>query len=476
MIRLRLLFKAIFISILIITVSFSASEAQVSINDDGTPPDPDAMLEIKSSDKGLLIPRLNAANRPASPPAGMMIYQTDGSSGFYYYDGSGWVKVGDAADDYWLPATGSDIRFPYGIALGTYSTTADYRINAQNYSAGKSAVRGVSQTSIFPYAEGHLGVLNYSGNPLNLPLDVPNIGVLGIKPDNGLNGTGIYGWNTDTDSENYAGIFYSSGDNSSTNIGIYAASDSGFNNYAAKMKGRMLIEGHNHTSGAADSTSHVLESQVTHSQSIDTRALYGLSSPTDGYGIGVYGVGGYMGVRGLAQGGDYGFSVYGVYGSASGNGTGTRIGVYGSASGGTSNWAGYFSGDAYISSDLRIGTTDQYGSYSLSVNGLIACEGVRVEDSGTWPDYVFKSDYNLMSIKDLEKNIQQNGHLPGIPSAKQIEKEGFELADMQRRVLEKVEELTLYTIDQEKRIEMLQNRMEELEKENKKLRKKISRK
>lgn len=476
MIRLRLLFKAIFISILIITVSFSASEAQVSINDDGTPPDPDAMLEIKSSDKGLLIPRLNAANRPASPPEGMLIYQTDGTTGFYYFDGSNWSRVGDAADDYWIPATGSNIRFPYRIAVGGFTTTADYGVNVLNYSSGRSGVRGVSQSGTFRYADGQLGVLNYSGNPLDLPLDVPNIGVLGIKPANGLNGTGIYGWNIDDNSENYAGIFYSSGDNTGSNIGIYAAADSGSTNYAAKMKGRMIIESHNYTTGAADSTSTLLESRVTHSQSIDTRALYGISSPTDGYGIGVYGVGGYMGVRGLAQGGDYGFSVYGVYGSASGNGTGTRIGVYGSASGGTSNWAGYFSGDAYISSDLRIGTTDQYGSYSLSVNGLIACEGVRVEDSGTWPDYVFKSDYNLMSIKDLEKNIQQNGHLPGIPSAKQIEKEGFELADMQRRVLEKVEELTLYTIDQEKRIEMLQDRMEELEKENKKLRKKISRK
>lgn len=473
--KLNFLLKVLTIVISVLYFSLTLS-GQVSINDDGSPPDPDAMLEVKSIEKGLLIPRITLANRPASPPAGMMIYQSTGTTGFYYYDGTDWILVGDAANDFWLPISGGDIRFPNQIALGEASITLGHGVNVQNYTTGRAALRGFTQTSIFQYTDGQLGVLNYPNNPIGLPLDVPNISVLGIKPNNGLEGAGVYGWNKDDNSENYGGIFYAEGDNLETNYGIYTAADSGSINYAARMKGRMLIEGHNHETGASDSLSDVLESRVTHTQSNDTRAIYGVSTPRDGYGIGIRGEGGYIGLHGVAEGGDYPSFTYGVYGASFGSGEGTRIGVYGFANGGDNNWAGYFNGDAYISSDLRIGTTDQYGTYPLSVDGIIACEGVRVEESSTWPDYVFLEDYELMPLNELEMSIEENGHLPGIPSAGQIEKEGFELADMQRRVLEKVEELTLHTIEQQKRIESLEAEMKALKKENKQLSRKVSRK
>jgi cell division protein FtsB len=81
-----------------------------------------------------------------------------------------------------------------------------------------------------------------------------------------------------------------------------------------------------------------------------------------------------------------------------------------------------------------------------------------------------------MSLDDLEKNIEKNNHLPGLPSAATVEEQGFELADMQKRVLEKVEELTLYTIEQNKQIKALQQEMEILKKENKDLKKAVNRK
>ncbi len=86
------------------------------------------------------------------------------------------------------------------------------------------------------------------------------------------------------------------------------------------------------------------------------------------------------------------------------------------------------------------------------------CEEIRVEDSGSWPDYVFDKNYDLMSLKELEESIEKNNHLPGLPSAAEVEENGFLVADMQKRVLEKVEELTLYTIEQGKLIEQLQKK------------------
>ncbi|HZV70309.1 MAG TPA: hypothetical protein VFG10_12225 [Saprospiraceae bacterium] len=85
--------------------------------------------------------------------------------------------------------------------------------------------------------------------------------------------------------------------------------------------------------------------------------------------------------------------------------------------------------------------------FLLAVDGKIISEEVRVELSGNWPDYVFKKEYTLKPLDQLKNEINITGHLPGMPSASMVEEEGFELGDMQRRLLEKVEELTLYVID-----------------------------
>jgi hypothetical protein len=93
-------------------------------------------------------------------------------------------------------------------------------------------------------------------------------------------------------------------------------------------------------------------------------------------------------------------------------------------------------------------------------------------DSG-WPDYVFQDEYELLTIEELEEEIEDKGHLPGLPSAQEVEANGFHLADMQKRVLEKVEELTLYTIEQQKMIRDLQLQLNELKEENQSLKEAI---
>lgn len=84
--------------------------------------------------------------------------------------------------------------------------------------------------------------------------------------------------------------------------------------------------------------------------------------------------------------------------------------------------------------------------YLLAVDGRIIAEEVRVELSGNWPDYVFEEDYNLLCIDELANYVEEKGHLPGIPSAREIEEEGLNMGDMQRRMMEKIEELSLYVI------------------------------
>ena len=88
------------------------------------------------------------------------------------------------------------------------------------------------------------------------------------------------------------------------------------------------------------------------------------------------------------------------------------------------------------------------------------CEEVKVKlQSSGWPDYVFSASHNLPSLKDLDKFIQANKHLPNIPSAAEVEKNGLELGDMQKRMMEKIEELTLYIIQQQKELDVLKHKV-----------------
>lgn len=91
----------------------------------------------------------------------------------------------------------------------------------------------------------------------------------------------------------------------------------------------------------------------------------------------------------------------------------------------------------------------------LDSDGLLRSRKVKV-DVFNWPDYVFDKDYSLLSLKDTEHFINEHGHLPGVPSANKIESEGLDLAEMNKVLMRKVEELTLYIIDQNRRIEELE--------------------
>lgn len=98
-------------------------------------------------------------------------------------------------------------------------------------------------------------------------------------------------------------------------------------------------------------------------------------------------------------------------------------------------------------------------SYRLFVEGNIACRELKVQATG-WPDYVFADNYKLLSIADLEAFVLTHKHLPNVPSAEQINKnEGVEVGDMQKILLQKIEEQTLYIIDLQHQINDLKKRI-----------------
>ncbi len=93
---------------------------------------------------------------------------------------------------------------------------------------------------------------------------------------------------------------------------------------------------------------------------------------------------------------------------------------------------------------------------TLAVNGDIHTQEVRVDLNG-WADFVFENNHNLPTLKEVELYIKDKGHLKDIPSAQEVAKNGILLGEMNTKLLQKIEELTLYIIEQEKRIETLEN-------------------
>lgn len=110
---------------------------------------------------------------------------------------------------------------------------------------------------------------------------------------------------------------------------------------------------------------------------------------------------------------------------------------------------------------VGIGTIDTKG-YKLAVNGSGIFTKVVVKSYANWPDFVFRSDYKLPSLSEVEQFVVKNQHLPGIPSASEVEKEGVDVGEMNKQLLQKVEEQMLYIIEMNKQLATLSKEVEVL--------------
>lgn len=123
----------------------------------------------------------------------------------------------------------------------------------------------------------------------------------------------------------------------------------------------------------------------------------------------------------------------------------------------------------FISSASKIGmgtntlTCADCDSYRLFVKDGIKTEKLKVEIAANngWADYVFAKDYKLMPLKELQSYIDDKGHLPEVPTTEEAIKNGIELKEMNILLLKKVEELTLYTLQQQSQIDKQQKYMDE---------------
>ncbi|NSL87322.1 hypothetical protein ECE50_010805 [Chitinophaga sp. Mgbs1] len=119
----------------------------------------------------------------------------------------------------------------------------------------------------------------------------------------------------------------------------------------------------------------------------------------------------------------------------------------------------FISADA--SGNIGIGTTDTKG-YKLAVGGVIIAERMRVKAMASWPDYVFENSYQRPSLAALDRYINEHKHLPEIPAATEVAAKGIDVAEMNALLLKKIEELTLYLIEEHKRNNELEAQVKKL--------------
>jgi hypothetical protein len=140
-----------------------------------------------------------------------------------------------------------------------------------------------------------------------------------------------------------------------------------------------------------------------------------------------------------------------------------NYGLYINAGGADINYSVYVeNGNAYFKDNIGVGTSP-VTDYKLAVNGSAIFNKIKVKQY-PWADYVFAKDYHLPSLSEVEAFIRAHGHLPDVVSAEQVEKEGLDVGENQAVLLKKIEELTLYMIE-------LNKRLDKLEAENRRLKK-----
>ncbi|WP_299535733.1 fibronectin type III domain-containing protein [Ulvibacterium sp.] len=120
---------------------------------------------------------------------------------------------------------------------------------------------------------------------------------------------------------------------------------------------------------------------------------------------------------------------------------------------------------ASYTGNVAVGTGTVPNGYQMAIDGKLITEEVKVQLSGDWPDYVFAQFYDLPTLEEVEQHINEKGHLINMPSASEVEANGIELGEMNKLLLEKIEELTLYILQQEQDQKRLHKNLEALQKE-----------
>lgn len=414
-------------------------------------PDPSAALEIQSKEQGFLLPRMSLQQRNSikSPANGLMVYQTDMLSGIYVYNGKDWAPL--TATE--AKATALD---PDNWALtGNTNATANSFIGVPAGVPINFRIGGITAGMI--NSNGNLflgfqsGLTNGGSGSANLGIGSSTLSTLTSGSSNLAVGASAM-QNATSAQFNLAmgGAALNRNTTGSRNVAIgFAAMTrnlTGENNVAI---GKDALFNSNGSANLAIGASAL----VSHTSGVGNLVLGYLAGSSNRVGSGNI----FLGNRAAQN--ETGSNKLYIANSA----TTTPL-IYGDFS------AKFISiGDVPVAKRDAIASAGQYG---LLVKGGIMTEKIKVAlaSSTDWADYVFEPTYqqNMLSLREVEQFILEHKHLPNVPSAQEMADNGLDVTQTVAKLMEKIEELTLYAIEMDKQIKQLQTEKEELKKKAKK--------
>jgi len=395
-------------------LSVQCSIAQnASLNNTGALPDASAMLDISSNSKGLLIPRMlqNERNAIASPATGLMVYQTDGTAGFYYYNGSSWTSLtpalGGSGTINFLPkftaanTLGNSLVFDNGSTVGIN--------NSSPSSMAKLHVSGAGNYGSLPYyqagivADGASGSANVTGvygeggwrgvfgrNP-GTASGTEAIGVGGRLEGSAYTSTGygVKGESVGTGPTSYGVYGIASGTGHGIAGVVSGTGDAGRFDGGANGYGVIVVNG---ISGFGTTTpTSMSKVQVSGLGTYGSQPYYQAGIVADGSatsanGNGVYGESGWRGVYGRNPGTASGVDAIGVAGRTEGSAyTSRAYGVKGEAVGsGPSNYGVYGFANSAVNSNYGVYGTSPAPGYAGYFSGNVNITGSISKGSGTF--------------------------------------------------------------------------------------------
>jgi len=516
-------------------------QQNVAINNDGSDPHPLAILDVKSTSKGVLLPRMSSAERMAiqNPPEGLMIYDTDHQSIYFYTADGGansWNNVMSSVLTLPFAQTISDPDIVFSIGNNENSPTAiagqflggnGTGLSVDGSIGGKfnGAEVGIDVTGALAgkfYGENGTGVsIDMNGNTWNaLVVDRGRTGLGTITPSAKLHVRDANASNGNTTGEAIFKVSaYQPSIPDEMNLEYWIAQPVGGEPnepyFGMRSNHRLNLVSNNNTSNPEIS---ILDNKVginkkdgTYPLSINGKTaiyedniymgeVYGDGATGDLYINAlkaISGMDGFFSKNLILQphfdgkkAGKVGINMNSPNAFlevGKGNFPFTPAAKFGnskfdeddknstSISGGNSDANIVNRGALVLNADvtapvkiatgggnvlmshpdtkLSIGTEDD--TYPLNVKGTIRSAELIVE-TGWWPDYVFAKDYNLKPIEEVEKYIVAHNHLPNVPPASEIQENGLKVSEISTKMMEKIEEMMLYIIEQNKQIKDLQ--------------------